>query len=466
MNTKEWMHKRLPLTALILALVFFVLSMAGNNAGSDTDKVARDMAERIEDRLEILRGYVQTALETDRKELILPEGLPEDMVIYRYINDSLQSWSNQFSIINDDISSRLVFQRLTDRRSQIVSPLTEVTEEISYLNLGPKWYLVKYVTGSGNQKVIAGLEIKNTLIDDARRNENGVNPLLKLSGRYSVLPLTNSGGSALEIGGKPLFKILYDSSQATPFFDNSMLRWIAVILFAVAIVMFLAGHRTLKVYAVVASTLTLLFLMSYIWGLQMSGSSELFSPTIYADGPVLFSLGALLLINTYITLAITCLFLVRNRITAIIRKHKTHYRRKMMLFGLIIVILAFATGLYTQFTLKSLLLNSNISMELYRWNTDIAYTVMVYLSYTGLLFCILLLIQSLRPVVKEFTGFKYDMLAPKTLVMFAVLCSAYFTLISSQLGFRKETDRVTVWANRLSVERDLSLEIQLRYREI
>ena len=254
MNTKEWMHKRLPLTALILALVFFVLSMAGNNAGSDTDKVARDMAERIEDRLEILRGYVQTALETDRKELILPEGLPEDMVIYRYINDSLQSWSNQFSIINDDISSRLVFQRLTDRRSQIVSPLTEVTEEISYLNLGPKWYLVKYVTGSGNQKVIAGLEIKNTLIDDARRNENGVNPLLKLSGRYSVLPLTNSGGSALEIGGKPLFKILYDSSQATPFFDNSMLRWIAVILFAVAIVMFLAGHRTLKVYAVVAST--------------------------------------------------------------------------------------------------------------------------------------------------------------------------------------------------------------------
>lgn len=465
MNTKEWLHKRLPLTALILALVFFVLSMAGNNAGSDTDKVARDMAERIEDRLEILDRYVHTALETDRKELILPEGLPEDMVIYRYINDSLQSWSNQFSIINDDISSRLVFQRLTDRRGQIISPLTEVTEDISYLNLGPKWYLVKYVTGSGNQKVIAGLEIKNTLIDDARRNENGVNPLLKLSGRYSVLPLTNSGGSALEIDGKPLFKILYDSSQATPFFDNSMLRWIAVILFAVAIVMFLAGHRTLKVYAVVASTLTLLFLMSYIWGLQMSGSSELFSPTVYADGPVFFSLGSLLLINTYITLAIICLFQVRNRITAIIRKHKKHYRRKMLIYGLAIVIIAIATGLYTQFTLKSLLLNSNISMELYRWNTNIAYTVLVYLSYTGLLFCILLLIQALRPVVKEFTGFKYDMLAPRTLILFAVLCSAYFTLISSQLGFRKETDRVTVWANRLSVERDLSLEIQLRSAE-
>ena len=465
MNTKEWLHKRLPLTALILSLLLFVLSMASNNAGSDTEKVARNTAEKIEDRLEILERYIEEALETDRKELILPEGLPEDMVIYRYINDSLQSWSNQFSIINDDITSRLVFQRLTDRSEQIISPLTDVTEEISYLNFGPKWYLVKSVNGNGNQKIICGLEIKNTLIDDARRNENGVNPRLKLSGKYSVLPLTNSGGSAVEIDGKPLFKILYDSSQATPFFDNSMLRWTAVILLAIAIVMFMAGHRTLKVFTVVASTLTLLFLMSYIWGLQMNGTSELFSPTIYADGPVFFSLGSLLLINTYITLMTTCLFLVRNRITAIIRKHKKHYRRHILIFGIVTAILAISTGVYTHLTLKSLLLNSNISMELYRWNTHIFYTILVYLSYTGLLFSILLLIQGLRPVVKEFTGRKYDMLSPRTLILFAILCSAYFTLISSQLGFKKETDRVTVWANRLSVERDLGLEIQLRSAE-
>ena len=137
MNSKEWLHKRLPFTALILALILFVLSLANNNAVSNTDKVAVETASRIEKRLTALEGHIQTALDTDRKELILPEGMPEDMVIYRYINDSLQSWSNQFSIINDNISSLLVFQRLTDRRSQIVSPLTDVTDEISYLNLGP-----------------------------------------------------------------------------------------------------------------------------------------------------------------------------------------------------------------------------------------------------------------------------------------------------------------------------------------
>ena len=465
MKTKEWLHKRLPLTALILALLLFVLSMASNNAGSDTDKVAVETAERIEKRLRILDEYVQTALVTDRKDLITHQGLPEDMVIYRYLNDSLQSWSNQFSVINDDISSLLVFHRLTDRKSQLISPLTDVTGELSYLNLGPKWYLARSIIGSDNQKILLGLEIKNTLIDDVRRNENGVNPHLKLPGKYSVIPLTHSGGSAVEIDGKPLFKILYDSSQATPFFDNSMLRWVAVILFALAIVMFLAGHRTLRVYAVVTCTLTLLFFMSYLWGMQMNGSSELFSPIIYADGPVFSSLGSLLLINTYITVGITCLFLVRNRITALARKVRKSYRGNLLVYGIIIAILAVSTIIYTQLTLKSLLLNSNISIELYRWNTNILYTAIVYLSYTGLLFCILLLLQCFRPIAKEFFGYRYDMLSSRTLIMFAVICSAYFTIISGQLGFRKETDRVTVWANRLSVERDLSLEIQLRSAE-
>jgi signal transduction histidine kinase len=465
MNTREWLHKRLPLTALILAMLLFVLSMAGNNAGSDTDKVAEKMAERIETRLAILDSYVDAALKTDRKELILPEGIPEDMVIYRYINDSLQSWTNQFSIINDDISSLVVFQRLTDKRTQFVSPLVDVTEELSYRNLGTKWYLVRYECGEDNQKVMAGLEIKNTLIDDARRNENGVNPRLKLSGRYSVLPLTHSGGSAVLLDDIPLFKILYDNSQAAPFFDNSILRWTALILFAVAILLFLAGHRTLKVYSVVSLTLTILFIMSFIWGLQMSGSAELFSPTIYADGPIFFSLGALLLINSFITIFITCLFLIRNRILALIRKKRSDYRKNLIGYGIVVSALAVFISIYIQYSLKSLLLNSNISMELYRWNTDIFHTILVYLSYTGLLFCLPLLIQALRPVVKAFTGRKYDMLALKPLIIFAVLCSAYFTYTSSSLGFRKEADRASVWANRLSVDRDLSMEIQLRSAE-
>ncbi len=459
---KKWLHKRIPLTALVLALLLFVLSMAGNDAGSDTDRDAREVAANIDIRLDILDEYISKVENTDEEDLKLLRDLPEDMVIYRYVNDSLKSWNNQFSTLNDDISSRLMFYRLTDRRASMVSPLAEATEEISYMNIGPKWYLVKMVRNEDNQKIIAGLEIKNTLIDDARRNENGANPKLRLSSRYSILPLTHSGGSAVEIDGKPLFKIIYDGSQNRPFFDNSMLRWLSVFFFVVAIIMFAAGHRTLKVYAVAITTLTLLFLMSYLWAVQMNGTSELFSPTIYADGPVFFSLGALILINTYITLFSTCSFYIRNRLAAFARKDRKNMRRHLAAYGLVIVILIIGIAVYTNHTLQSLLLNSNISMELYRWNMNIPYTLMVYLSYTGLLFSILLQIQALRPIVKEFTGLKYDMLASRALILFAIACSAYFTATSSYLGFRKEEDRISVWANRLSVDRDLSLEIQLR----
>ncbi len=462
---KKWLHKRIPMVALVLALVLFVLSMAGNSPGSDTDRDAREVASNIEKRLAKLDGYIAKIEDTDEEDLKLLKDLPDDMVIYRYVNDSLRSWNNQFSTLNDDISSRLLFYRLTNRESSLISPLAEITTEISYMNIGPKWYLVKLVERNDNQKIIAGLEIKNTLIDDARRKENGVNPSLSLSRKYSILPLTHSGGSAVEIDGKPLFKIIHDNSQGTPFFDNSMLRWLSVFFFVFAIIMFAAGHRTLRVYSVAISTLTLLFFMSYLWAIQMNGTAEIFSPTIYADGPIFFSLGALILTNTYITLFSTCSFFIRNRLAAIARKNRKSMRRNLGIYGVVIVIIITGVAVYTHYTLQSLLLNSNISMELYRWNMNIPYTLMVYLSYTGLLFSILLQLQALRPVVKEFTGLKYDMLAPRTLVLFAILCSAYFTAISSNLGFRKEEDRISVWANRLSVDRDLSLEIQLRTME-
>ncbi len=450
------------MTALVLALVLFVLSMTGNDPGSNTQKDAADVAVKIEKRLKILDEHISKVENTDADSFMCTDKLPEDMVIYHYVNDSLKSWNNQFSTLNDDISSRLLFYRLTDRRASLISPLSEVTEDISYMNIGPKWYLVKLVTKGDSRKIIAGLEIKNTLIDDARRNENGVNPKLKLSRRYAILPLTHSGGAAVELDGRPLFKIIYEGGKGTSFFDNSMLRWLSVFFFIFAIMMFSAGHRTLKVYTVATSTLTLLFFMSYLWAIQLNSASEIFSPTIYADGPVFFSLGALIIINTYITLFCTCSFFIRNRLAAMARKDRKNIRRNMMIYGLVIILIITGIAAYTNYTLHSLLMNSNISMELYRWNMNIPYTLLVYLSYTGLLFSILLQLHALRPIVKEFTGLKYDMLAPKTLVLFAIACSAYFTITSSYLGFKKEEDRISVWANRLSVDRDLSLEIQLR----
>lgn len=460
MRNSVFIRKRLPLLILFIAFVLFMLSMVGNNGENETTKIAEKTAARLEKRLAKLEMYVSKALHGYEDGCL--DGMPDDMVIYKYENDTLKFWSNQFPIINDDISRRLTVQRLTSYSNRISSPLSEVTEEVSYMNLGPKWFVVKAFTDGATVRLIAGIEIKNSLIEELSTSENGTNPHLKIAGRYAVEPISASSGSPVMIDGKPLFKILFDTDQMSYFFDNSMLRWTGLLLLAVATLLYLFGHRRLRVYVAVVGSLTALIIVAFAWGGQMSNSYEFFSPTLYADGQVLFSLGALMLINTYIMLLYVCTYMMREKIAEYIREDKRLRPRRLVIYGILCALAAAGTLVYTHLTLQSLIMNSNISMELYRGNSLVHYTVLVYLSYTGILFCLVLLLQSMQPIVRETLGIRYNLFKVKNLAVFAFLCSLYFTVTAAILGFRKEQDRVTVWANRLAVERDLGLEIQLR----
>ena len=445
---------------MILAVVFFIMSMIGNNVGDDTDNLARKVEKRAARRIEILDDFIAQIGESTADHQPNP-GLPEDMVIYRYVNDSLVSWVNQFPIINDDISTRMMIQRLTNFRVRLVSPLTQAGNGFSYINLGPKWYIIKEVNGRNNDKIIAGLEIKNTLIDDHHKTENGVNPKLGLPGRFSIQPINHSGGSEVLIEGTPMFKVICDSSSAMIFFDNSLLRWTALVLLGLAMVMFLGVNRTIRTYILTVITLTILSLMAYFWGTQMSRST-LFSPSSYANGSFLFSLGALIIVNTYITLLCSCTYMINGKIIDLIRSDRRNRKKGLIIHGLVIIAAAVFISIYTHLTLKSLIFNSNITLELYRISGDILLTILVYASFTMLLFCILLQLQMLRPAARELFGIRYDIYAPKTLATFAFVLALYFSITSETYGFQKEQRRVQVWANMLAVERDLGLEIQLR----
>ena len=287
----------------------------------------------MESRVRLLDQSIVKIQESDEDILMSGGAIPDDLVIYKYVNDSLQSWCNQFSVLNDDISAKLVFHRLSSQKNTLISPLSEVTEELSYLNLGPKWYIVKAVNFQNSVKVIAGIEIQNTLIRDHDRAQNGVNPLLRLPRRYSIVPLSYSYGTAVSIGGKPLFKVVLDTDYSSPLFDTSLLRWFSLLFFALAAVLFLASRRTMKTYALVIAVLTVILITSFVWGYQMEGFSSIFSPTLYADGPIFFSLGALLLLNAYITLVNICTYLVRRRIQTHIRENERNAARNVALCG-------------------------------------------------------------------------------------------------------------------------------------
>ena len=462
MFNKASIIKRLPILLFVIALGLFALSMAGNGNEGDAERVAKTARVRIRNRIDILDTYIMRALDNSLDDHICLENLPDDMVIYKYVNDSLKSWSNQFSVLNDDISTKMVFQRLTNLKNRLVSPLIDVTEELSYMNLGPKWYLVKLVTGENNEKIIAGIEIKNTLIDDIRRNDNGINKRLKIPARYTVLPLNYSGGTAVSIDDKPLFKIICDSTSFAPFFTNSLLRWLGLIVLTLASILFLSGKRTIKTFLTVVGVLTIMLAMAFAWGLQMDGNSEIFSPTTYAYGSVFFSLGALFLLNSYITLVSICAYLASGVFLDWARKNKRLRRDRLKTYSLVLSVAIVAVIIYTHLTLESILLNSNISLELYRWNSNIPNTIGVYISYIGLLFCVILFLQMLSPAVRELYGVRYNILTIRNLAICALCAATYFSITSGVIGFRREQDRISVWANRLSVDRDLGLEIRLK----
>ena len=455
---RDWFtYKRLALFGLVLSLVLLVISMTRTGRALDTEAVAEKVSAKVEKRLRVLDGHIEKALQTLPDELMAPERIPDDMVVYLYVNDSLMAWNNQFPILNDRISVKVPFERMMPTNNRITSPLTGITDVPEYMNLGSKWYIVKAVEGESNNKVIAGLEIKNSLMGDISRNDNGVNPKLRIPKTHIVNPISETGGSAVTISGRPVFKVSFDPVRQNKFVDHSTLRWCALLLFLTAMVVFLAGRRTFKAYMIIVPALTALLVVSYIWGMRMNGSNLLFSPSLFADG-TFFSLGALLIVNTYITLVNVCTFLIRKRL----RRALSSRRWKLALYGFALIVCIAATGVYVHATMNSVLENSNINLELYRAGSKIIYSIIVYMSYTGLLLCMLMQMQMFRPVLREFTGHDVNMLSRKALIAFAFIVASYFSISSSTHGLQKEKDRAVVWANRLAVERDLGLELQLR----
>ena len=448
----------------VAAVILFTLSFFWDRSDGITEAIARHAGKKTEKRIEILERYADRIISDSEHNSCLDD-LPEDMVIYKYVNDSLVSWSNQFPLLNDDISNRLVFQRLTNLKSRITSPLTDVTDEYSYMNLGPKWYIVKGITGANNERIIAGVEIKNTLIDDTRRNENGVNPHLNIPGHYSVLPLNYSGGASVTVDDVAMFKILADSATAASMNNTTLFKWLTALLLVISAMTFLAQRRTFKALLATTAVITGVFAALYAWGIRISDSFELFSPNTYADGAVYYSLGALLLINTYIVLVSICIYMMRDKLVNILRKEKKSRKSSLIAYCIVLAACISGTAFYIHDSLTSLMLNSNISLEFYRHNINLPESITVYLSYISLIFCILLFLQMLTLPLRELSRHRFNMLSKRSITVFAVLAAGYLSAVVMTTSISREQDRVMMWANRLAVERDLGLEIRLKATE-
>ena len=393
------------------AVLLAVISFFARSRGDDGAVIANRLGRTVAGRLKVLESYTLRSM---------PEDLPEDMVIYRYEDDSLVAWFNQFPLFNDDIASRVEVQRLTSSRGRIVSPLADLTENYSFVNYGPKWYVARCVE-IGSLKIISGLEVANDLVEK----------------EYAVKPLSGSVGAPVIVNGTPLFKVIPQrSTDAAP--GRFSLIWIAALLLLISGIVFLSGHRQWKWFFPVAVVFTAVLLGLYLYGRTLSGYFELFSPLIYADGSVLYSLGALLLINLWITIICACLSMVDAR-------------RNVLSIGLTAAAVL-TIGFYTFYAFRSLVMNSVISTEFYKIATVSRFTPLVYASFFLLVLSIPLLLRRLWPASVSAWG----------RAIFAGAAALLFVVSSGILGLQKERNRVEIWSNRLAMDRDIALELQLR----
>ena len=433
------------MTAAVLAfagVVVLVIAIALSRSPGDTSIAAKRVERCANRRVAILENLMEH-----------PEDkVPSDMVIYRYVQDSLCNWSNRFPVYNDNLRSGMMFQSIINPRMSFVSPLAEVTDSLSFLNLGDKWYLIKCID-DGYNKTIGGLEVMN--ISD-NTSFYGVNPKLRLGDRFTVKPLVYSGGSEVVVEGRPQFKVHYDSLGGNVTTDFGLV-WISFVLLVAAGCIFLECRRTLRRFGITVAALAVPVSAMYIWSVRADSAVKIFSPILYAGGPVLHSLGTVVIINLAILLLVGSLYLVRKDIFLRVR---TPWAIALSVLADILAIAGIFV--YTHVALKSIIMNSGISLEIYKIEELSIWSAIVYLSFLSLLMCIPLLVQMLQPASSRLFGRHMDALSAGNRVGFATVIAIYLVLVTSLLGFRKEQDRLEVWANRLAVERDISLELQLR----
>ncbi|MBR4775212.1 MAG: GHKL domain-containing protein [Bacteroidales bacterium] len=457
MNRRERISRWISTALAAAAAIVLAISLLTGSRRANLEGAAEDLGRDIERRATMLDSYIQEALKKKPENWKGLRKLPEDMVVYRFRADTLQGWANQFPIHSEDLRPRTLIQRLGDSRDNLTSPLANVSEQFSFMNMGPKWFLVKAVEGE-DCKVIAGLEIVNEL---QAGSINGANRHFHLDTRYTIRPISTSVGEPVVIGGVPLMKLTAET-MSEPHQPLSALTWLAVALLLSASLMVLRT-RPNRLWLIIVLTVQLALLgWLYFYGHRLTQVSQFFSPLLYADGQILYSLGSLVLLNLALTLVVVDFYLVRKTIL----KSFLHRKRWLQWVASVLIALTFAAVcVHIHYTFRSVQYNSNITLELYKVVLLSQETALVYLSFLSLSLTLPLLLQMLAPLVKNLFGIRYDAFSLPGRILYAFAVGAYFVTASATMGFLKEQQRVDVWSNRLAMDRDIGLEIQLRAAE-
>ena len=438
-----------------ISLLILLGEMTVSRKEYDTEKAAARFEKTLVSRMAELDGYMEQAFAADMDKWMHLPDLPSDMVIYKYVNDSLKFWDNQFTISNDDIvSDQMRVPTLTNPRAEPVSVLEGASEKPQLMDMGSKWFLVK-ARQKDNVRVIGGLIV----IDDINGlHQNGTNPRLHLGGNFIVQTLDAPGVVPVCVDGEPVMHIFYNVGDASFGADTGML-WLSLLLFVIALMMLLGVHRNLPWYLAAVLLISSSIAAMYIYGSRTQADHTLFSPALYANGQVFYSLGALLLINLFVFLLIIYTMICRRQIWQYVERGGTAVRRGFVCVGVVGTV---GILVYVALLFRNVIQNSNITLELYKLNSLSWFTLLIYLSFASLLISALMLLRLVRPVALGKPVDDSEGMPRQVRLIFSVFAAGYLVVLAAFAGFDKEVARQAIWASRLSMTRNVALELQLR----
>lgn len=440
----------------LMAVISFVEFSSPNSLDRDVEKLEKT----IHKRQTVLAEYSARALEVpDTVFIDFPE-LPSDMVIYRYCSDTLQSWVNQLPVSNDDIDFFPFGYTLNHLTSRGISntPLAYLVANEQYVSLGSAWYVVSTYT-KGKVTVVAALLIQTDYNTENSVLKSEINPNLSLSKLLSIVPVTHDESYIVRgVEGDILFSVLKNLPSERGD-EGNMLRLLSMLFAIAALFSDLARRKRMKQFFLAWLGLTVVLILSLYMAESTSGNM-LFSPSLYADFGLFGSMADMMICHLYIFLVLLALFTVRKSL-ALSFLRGGPVRRGVI--KTIIAITPLLLVLYIHITLRSLAMNSSIVLELYKIDEITIFTILAYLLYALLFIALLFSLQLLRPLFKFRGGFTF--LKPKTMLTFISLVSLYTLISVSTFGFKKEFEKNRVLTTKMSVERDLDIELLLRGAE-
>ena len=456
-------HISRKLTSILwtMAICCFLLSFFQFNPTSE-DRRAWKVEKLLHKREKVLQTYVDKAFEVPADEWVRFDKFPEDMVLYRYIGNTLQSWVNAFPISNDNIGIPSSWYRIHDLRNTNIFniPLAFLRHDVQYLSLGPKWYVVK-VARQGNMLVIAAIEVMEQYPSSNTALKNSCNRKLGLNEKFSAVPPYIDGTSIVHTSdGTPVFSVVREDTLSGND-TSSAFRWLALLLATLAIIYYQHTNKGLRTMFFGLGGLLVLQICTSMMVNRVPLSSDFFSPMIYADG-YFNSFGALILFHSFIFLYCAVVFMSRKAVLRDIFSSSPVIRRaKVSALGISTILL---TG-YIHHTFRSLIFNSSINFDLYRINDISVYTIITYFIYSMLALAVLFLLDILVPTTSRYYLRKRRRHSKKPVLIYILIVATYMSGAVGIYGFQKECENIRVLTGRMAIERDLNLEMQLQAME-